>query len=461
MHLRAIPRRHRQEIAGGPSPARLALDALHTVAAEALCRVIGIYGLNALHNKAGRLVLLDGNTAVRHHNCIFLQGGAAFCQNAREYKQFHTAGQILHGRKRHQRVGFRGHDLVPYDGADQCDILVVELLCILPQQLGDRTGGHLSDLTAVGVQRARTVFAALRTRLQDRTGTRKVLHLIVTAAVTLALCGVAWGLLAAADANFAALGQQVSNWWNRLLNNVRFIDQLMYILPSLPVGAWLYGLVGGSLRRKAPPTTAQQCAAVLENCRIVPRTTAVAAVTALCGVYALFFAVQAGEWLAAAPLGLDAPDTAAFAVNGFWELLKILLLDFSVLAGIQFFGRAPLPKALAAVFCGFGVAFAALAAGKLAVYVTLCALTPRRFTAAWCLFVLAVCAVLALVRVFRPIPAAKLAIFAAAVSFTLLCCVNVKQRVIDVNLARYEAGIDEELDWGVLWECGYKENAAQ
>ena len=279
--------------------------------------------------------------------------------------------------------------------------------------------------------------------------------------VTLALCGVAWGLLAAADANFAALGQQVSDWWSRLLNNVRFIDRLMYILLSLPVGAWLYGLVGGSLRRKAPPATAQQCAAVLENCRIVPRTTAVAAVMALCGVYALFFAVQAGEWLAAAPLGLDAPDTAAFAVNGFWELLKILLLNFAVLAGIQFFGRAPLPKALAAVFCGFGVAFAALAAGKLAVYVTLCALTPRRFTAAWCLFVLAVCAVLALVRVFKPIPAAKLAIFAAAVSFTLLCCVNVKQRVIDVNLARYEAGIDEELDWGVLWECGYQENATR
>lgn len=55
--------------------------------------------------------------------------------------------------------------------------------------------------------------------------------------------------------------------------------------------------MGGSLRRKAPPTTAQQCAAVLENCRIVPRTTAVAAVMALCGVYALFFAVQAGSGL--------------------------------------------------------------------------------------------------------------------------------------------------------------------
>ena len=42
--------------------------------------------------------------------------------------------------------------------------------------------------------RARTVFAALRTHLQDRTGTRKVLHLIVTAAVTLALCGAVYGL---------------------------------------------------------------------------------------------------------------------------------------------------------------------------------------------------------------------------------------------------------------------------
>ena len=188
----------------------------------------------------------------------------------------------------------------------------------------------------------------------------------------------------------------------------------------------------------------------------MPRSTATVAVAALCGVYALFFAVQAGEWFAAAPLGLSAPDAAAFAVDGFWELQKILLLNFGVLAGVHFLGRAPLPKALAAVFCGFGLAFAALAAGKLAVYVVLYGLTPRRVIAGWFLGVLAVWAVLALVRVFRAIPAAKLAIFTAALSFTVLSCVNVKQRVIDVNLARYEAGIDETLDWGVLWECGYE-----
>jgi hypothetical protein len=32
-----------------------------------------------------------------------------------------------------------------------------------------------------------------------------------------------------------------------------------------------------------------------------------------------------------------------------------------------------------------------------------------------------------------------------------------KQRIINANLARVEAGIDEEPDWDVLWECGYRE----
>lgn len=123
-------------------------------------------------------------------------------------------------------------------------------------------------------------------------------------------------------------------------------------------------LVFGALRRTEPPTTAAQCTAALEHARIVPRSTATVAVAALCGVYALFFAVQAGEWFAAAPLGLSAPDAAAFAVDGFWELQKILLLNFGVLAGVHFLGRAPLPKALAAVFCGFGAGVCCAGGGQ-------------------------------------------------------------------------------------------------
>lgn len=309
--------------------------------------------------------------------------------------------------------------------------------------------------------RGRTVLAALRGRLHARTGVRKFLRGLVTAAVTLALCGAAWSLLAAADANFAALGQRVSDWWSALLNNVKIVDTLVYFLLSLPVGAWLYGLVLGSLRRARPPKTADQCAEALEKGRILPGITATVAVAALCGVYALFFALQAGEWFDAAPLGLSAPDAAAFAVDGFWELLKILLLDFAVLAGVYFFGRTALPRPLAAVFCAFGIAFAVLAGAKLVTYMDLYGLTPRRVVAGWFLGVLAVWAVLALVRVFKAIPAAHIAILVLAVSFTVLSCVDMKQRIIDENLARYEAGVDAELDWGVLWECGYAEDTTR
>ena len=100
----------------------------------------------------------------------------------------------------------------------------------------------------------------------------------------------------------------MADWWNDLLNNVHFVDTAIYFVLSLPVGAWLYGLVFGALRRTEPPTTAAQCTATLEKCRILPGMTAIIVVAALCGVYALFFAVQAGEWFAAAPLGLSAPD---------------------------------------------------------------------------------------------------------------------------------------------------------
>ena len=90
--------------------------------------------------------------------------------------------------------------------------------------------------------RVRTVFSALKTGLHGRIKVRKALRVLATVALTLALCGTAWGLLAAADANFAALGQSVADWWNSLLNNIKFIDTLMYILLSLPVGAKLYYL---------------------------------------------------------------------------------------------------------------------------------------------------------------------------------------------------------------------------
>lgn len=303
-------------------------------------------------------------------------------------------------------------------------------------------------------RRIGTIAAGIASLGRHRVRLRQTGVAAVTAALTLLLCGTAWGLLSAADPNFAAVGQQVQRWLATLLDGPTVVENLFVFLLSLPVGAWLYGLVAGALRRQTPPCTGDRFYVALEPLRVLPAVTANTVVGALCAIYGLFFILQALEWLAAAPLGLTAPQASNFAVDGFWELLRILLLDFCVLAAVRFLGRRPLPRMLAALFCLFGIAFAALAGAKLAVYVRLYAFTPRRVVAGWFLCVLAVWAVLLLVRVFRVIPAARVGLAVLAVSFVLLSCVDLESRVVQWNIGRYKAGVDAELDLDVLQDCG-------
>lgn len=164
------------------------------------------------------------------------------------------------------------------------------------------------------------------------------------------------------------------------------------------------------------------------------------------------------NWLSGPPPwaapGLTAPEASAFAVDGFWELLRIQLLDIAVLAGVHFLAKRPLPKVLAALFCGFGVAFALLAGAKLAAYIRLFGFTPRRVAAGWFLTVLLVWGVLLLVRVFKPIPAARIGIAVLAVSFVVLGCTDPDRRIAEATLTRWEQGTDPMLDTGVLSACG-------
>lgn len=303
-------------------------------------------------------------------------------------------------------------------------------------------------------RRIGAAWAGLRNLARQRLKLRQTAVGAVTVVVTLLLCAVAWSLLAAADPHFAAIGRNWTAWLNSFLNSYKLFSYVMYLLLSLPVGAWLYGLVAGALRRETPPCPADRFYARLEPLRCLPRITSIVAVGALCAIYTLFFALQAAEWLAAAPLGLTAPAASDFAVDGFWELLRILLLDFCVLAAVRFLGRRPLPKALAALFCLYGVAFAALAGAKLATYIHLFGYTPRRVVAGWFLCVLGLWAILLLVRVFRVVPAARIGLSMLAVSFVLLSCANIKSRIVRANVERYAAGVDAELDLDVLQDCG-------
>ena len=302
--------------------------------------------------------------------------------------------------------------------------------------------------------RARTVFAALRGLAVRRIGVKKWLAALGTLVLTVTLCSFAAAQLAAADVHFAALGTWLTAVWQNFWSD-RLLSELFNILLSLPVGAWLFGLVSGAARRDAPPCDGLTFYKALAPYKRLPRLTCSIATGALCALYGLFFALQLAEWTAAlGGPGLTAPEASAFAVDGFWELLRIQLLDIAVLAGVHFLAKRPLPKALATLFCGFGVAFALLAGAKLAVYIRLFGFTPRRVAAGWFLTVLLVWGVLLLVRVFRPIPAARIGIVVLAVSFVVLGCTNPDRRIAEAAVTRWEQGVDPALDTGVLSACG-------
>lgn len=309
------------------------------------------------------------------------------------------------------------------------------------------------------VLRAQTLWRGLRTGLRSvGEKTKGCTGVVFSVVLALLLCGVAWGQLAAADPHFAALG-------DRFLKLFDFnIDELVVIklVLSLPVGAWLFGLVGGAMRRNVPPHTEAGFYRWLARAPHLPASTGLLVPGALCVVYALFFALQAGEFAAAlgANIALSAPTAARFAVDGFWELCRILLLDFAVLAALHFFGAAPLggskiQRAVLLFFGGFSLGFALLAAAKLGVYVVVYGPTPRRMLAGWFLGVLLIWCVLALVWLVRRIPAAKCGLVVLAFSFALFCCVDVEKICIDNNIDRAAAGSIHNVDGTLLRSCIY------
>lgn len=305
--------------------------------------------------------------------------------------------------------------------------------------------------------RLRALWELLLGWARRRTASRRrIWEALAGVVLALLLVWFAAGQLAAAN---EAFGNLVDDLLLPLQWNWDMYDTVALVL-SIPVGMWLFGLVGGGLRRKTPPLTEAGFYAALGRAPRLPDLTANLAVGALCAVYALFFAVQCGEFAAAlgAPVPLEAVEASQFAVGGFWELCRVLVLDFAVLGALHFLSPAPVDRpgrrrGLLTLFCAFGLGFVGLAAAKLGVYIRLWGLTPRRITSAWCLAVLGLAAVLALLRLWRKIPAVRIWVLAAMVSFCVLCGTNLERISIRDHLDRVQAGTT--MDWDLLADCAY------
>ncbi|WP_130838401.1 DUF4153 domain-containing protein [Lachnoclostridium sp. Marseille-P6806] len=281
---------------------------------------------------------------------------------------------------------------------------------------------------------------------------------------------IAWTQLSAADDNFARLGSRLSGWIEDVLESFSDEFVLKFIL-SVPVGCFLFALTGGAVRRERALMTSEEFARETAGFRRVPAVSAVIVIGALTTVYALFFGLQAMEFVSAlggsaAGTVISAPTASHFAVQGFWELFRILFLNMLVLGAFSFLmdtknGRERNPlrrgalRVLTSVFAASGAAFAVLDLVKLGVYIHRYGYTPKRVLAGWFLCMLFLCAVIFVLRIFISFRAVPLAVFLMAAGFTLFSLLPLESMITGANIARYEAGVDRGVDIDVLRECRY------
>ncbi|MBE5996336.1 MAG: DUF4173 domain-containing protein [Lachnospiraceae bacterium] len=265
----------------------------------------------------------------------------------------------------------------------------------------------------------------------------------------LILTAVIWNLLAGVSSAFSDLdfgifkllrsfAEMVESFYETYLANF-FDDFIPKLIFSIPVGAWLFGLVGGSLKRSRPVFTEEEFQNATRSWHAFPIVTLYIVSGMLCAVYTLFFAVSLRELIGL--VNITAPQASRLAVNGFWQLVRIVIINIGTLGVYSLFlkdsernaagtatGWSGVPRILLTVQFAFTTAFAMLAGWKLfGIYIGLFGPTPRRMLSGWFLLVLLLACIMILVQLYRKIAAARIVILTAAATFTILCCLPVGQ----------------------------------
>lgn len=295
------------------------------------------------------------------------------------------------------------------------------------------------------------VRAARQNKKRDLVGAGLALCLLVPLFV------LALMLLAGADAGFASLLERFA----KLLTVPEWVaGRLLMFVGSLPVGAYLYGALGSVLRQKPDPERQSRWLAALDKQRCLPQNAMTLGLLAFCGLYLLFFAVQAGYLFGAFFDRLPAGFTAAeYARRGFFELCAVAMLNFALLLAVNVLCKGkpqqrPLLRGLTAALMASNLLFVLVGVSKMGLYVTRFGLTEKRILSSWFMLVLAAVSVLALLAVFRGLDWIRLGTFAAAGLFLALCLCQPQALAYRVNLALYQNGTIHQLDPWTLHQQG-------
>lgn len=131
---------------------------------------------------------------------------------------------------------------------------------------------------------------------------------------------------------------------------------------------------------------------------------------------------QMSELLSLNQANIPTYQASHIAVQDFWQLVRVPILNFAVLVGLYIFSKEDLfthkgLRLISMLLFTFASLFALITDWKLfSIYITLYGITPRRLLSGWFVTVLFVWCIFTLIRLYKPTQTTRLAIFYATLA---------------------------------------------
>ena len=210
---------------------------------------------------------------------------------------------------------------------------------------------------------------------------------VMAAMLSLGLLISAVSLLMDADETFRRLFKDIYEFFSFEADEML----MMKLVLSIPVGAWLYGLIGGCYRTKEDTLERRRSAIYifLEDLKKVPSKLWTVVIGIFSLVYILFFAIQ-GNYLFSAFFG-KLPDgfiVSEYARRGFFELCKVMGLNFVLLwmatrSADEKTRDSGIFKTACISLLAESMLFSAVSISKLCLYISSFGFTPLRLQSSW------------------------------------------------------------------------------
>ena len=237
---------------------------------------------------------------------------------------------------------------------------------------------------------------------------------------------------------------------------------LLYAILTIPVSAYIYGLMSGAAHEKGTdlikPDSARETVRAI---RIIPPATINIVIGAICFVYVVFILSQIPYFFLAftgrRPAGWLV--YSEYARRGFFELsgiaaINLVVLTIGNLTSKKHRGESKTLKALNIALALITLILIATAFSKMALYISVYGLTmPRLLPCVFMLFLAVVFAALIALQKYS-FSIVRFSLVTGAVIFFALCAINPDALVVRYNTNRYLSGTLSQYDVDILYRAG-------